>query len=266
LALLSVFGFGAQEGKDQSVLPKILAETAAYCRTFATATLHYVCLEDVIETAYSPYRIIPERFGGMLTSIKRNHLIYDYQVVKQGNDVQEQRILLEDNGRKINAKGASLQVKRFPYRNIVFGPMLLSEYWQDYHDYKIVGREKVGKAPCFIVEAVPKPNLILGHLFGKTWVGERDFKIRRLEWYQESIDNFQGLEETARVLNARPQIKMIMEYAFEEKSIRFPSKFVLSEEYINQRGVHYIRAVLTVVFKNYKFFTVETEVEVKRGA
>jgi len=266
LAHPSFFGLGAQEKNDQSLLPRILTQTAAYCRTFGSATLNYVCLEDVLETNYSPYRVVPWSFDGVVTSSKKNHLVYDYQVVKKGDDIREQRILLEDNGKKVNAKGASLQVKRFPYRNIVLGPMLLSEYWQNYHDYKVVGRERVGKEPCLIIEAVPKPSIILDHLFGKIWVGERNFKIWKLEWYQESIDNFQAAEEMAKLLNAIPQIKISMEYAFEEKGIRFPSKYVLSEEYINQRGVHYILSVLTVVFKNYKFFTVETEVELKKGA
>jgi hypothetical protein len=250
---------------DQTRLPQILAEAASYCWKFGNATLNYVCLEDVTEVIYSPYKKIPRSFNDILETGATSRYLYDYQLIKKDQDIQEQRILLEDNGRKTEIKDAPLMVKRFKYRHIILGPMLLNEYWQPLHDYRIVGSEKVKGEFCLVIQAVPKPSTKLSHLFGKIWVSERDYKVWRLEWYQESLDNYELAEETAKILQARPQLKMTMEYGFEEKGIRFPSKCVFSEEYLNIKGVIFIRSVTTVVYKNYKFFTVETEVQVKKS-
>jgi len=50
----------------------------------------------------------------------------------------------------------------------------------------------------------------------------------------------------------------------EEKGIRFPSKYVQREEFVSKRGALLIVSEVTVNYKNYKFFAVETEVEIKR--
>jgi hypothetical protein len=247
----------------QSQLPKILEKTAAYCRKFGTASLYYVCLEDITEKIYTPYREIPRSYPPLLLTVDRNHYVYDYQLIQKEGEVKEQRILLEENGVKKDVRDAPLKVKRFRYKHITFGPMLLSEYWQPYHNYRIVAKEKINGERCLVVEALPKPSFVLEHLAGKIWVRERDFDILKVEYNQETIDNYEGIEETAAKLKARPLIKLITEYVFEKKGIRFPSKYVQSEEYINLRGVHFIKSETTVNYKNYKYFIVETEVEIK---
>ena len=117
--------------------------------------------------------------------------------------------------------------------------------------------------PCFIVEAVPKPGVTGDHLYGKFWVSEGDNRVWRIEWNQESIDNYDLIEETAKMLKAVPQVKLILEMGIEEKGIRFPTKYVQREEYVNERGARLIRSETTVHYKNYKFFIVETGVAIK---
>jgi len=253
----------AEEKIDQDQLPKILAEVAAYCRRFVDASLYYVCLEDVTEIIYSPYRMMPWAHDSPYRS-KKNHCLYDYQLIQKEHDVKEQRILLEENGVKRNIKDAPLQIQRFRYRHIILGPLLMNEYWQEFHDYRIIGRERFKQEPCFVVEAVPRSGIKGDHLFGKFWVSEGDYRVWRMEWNQESIDNYELIEETAKMLNARPQVKLILEMGVEEKGIRFPSRYIQREEYVNKRGALLIRSEATVNYKNYKFFAVETEVEIKR--
>jgi hypothetical protein len=141
----------------------------------------------------------------------------------------------------------------------------MDEYWQEFHDYRIIERDRLKKEPCFVVEAVPKSGVKGDHLFGKFWISERDSKVWRMEWNQESIDNYELIEETAKALNARPQVELILEMGIEEKGIRFPSQYVQRENYINKRGALLIRSETTVNYKNYKFFTVETEVRIKKS-
>jgi hypothetical protein len=253
----------AEEKIDQSQLPRILAEVASYCRKFVDASLYYVCLEEVTETIYSPYRIMPWSHDSPYRS-QKNHWLYDYQLIQKKGDIKEQRILLEENGVILNVKEAPLQVRRFRYKHIIMGPLLLDEYWQEFHDYRIIGRERFKEEPCFVIEAVPKPGIKRDHLFGKFWVSERDNRVWRMEWNQESIDNYELIEETAKALNAQPQVKLILEMGFEEKGIRFPSRYIQREEFINKRGALLIVSEATVNYKDYKFFAVETEVQIKR--
>ena len=62
-------------------------------------------------------------------------------------------------------------------------------------------------------------------------------------------------------LNAIPQITFMTEFDFEKNKIRFPSKFLLEEEYIRPEGGRYKKSEIIVRYKDYKFFTVETEVK-----
>jgi hypothetical protein len=261
LPLAIVFSFPPQK-VDQSPLPRVLKAAADYCRMFGNASLNYICLEEITEVSYSPYRVAP-RPTPYVRNV--NHLLYDYQLVKTGGKVEEKRVLLEENGKKEHIPDAPLKVKRFPYDYIILGPMLVNEYWQSMHDYRIVGREKTGKESCLVLEAVPKPEAKADHLFGRIWVSERDYQVLRMEWNQKSINNYEVIEEKAKEIGAEPRIKLVMEYAYMKKGIRFPSKYVLSEEYINDRGVLFIGSVTTVLFRNYKFFTVETDVDFKKG-
>ena len=206
---------------------------------------------------------IPRDPSSLFHSTEKNHYVYDYQLIQKEGNVKERRVLLEENGVKKKIFEAPLNVKRLHYKNITFGPMLLSEFWQQYHDYRIVAKEKINGEMCFVVEALPKPSAGVAHLAGKIWVRERDFEVLKLEYDQETIDNYEGIEEMARKLDAKPRVKLTTEYGFEKKGIRFPSKYLQYEEYVDSKGVHFILSETTVNFRNYKFFTVETEVELR---
>jgi len=245
-------------------IAEILKKAAAYCHRFGTATLNYVCVEDLRDTIYIPFLRLPRSLYEHL-KIRSNHFVYDYQLVKVGEKISEQRKLLEENGNPKNVPAAPPRMGRFAFQMIILGPMILSEYWQQYHDYEIAGRGKVGKEKCLIIEAVPKASAPHGHLFGKVWIKEQDGRIMRLEWYQESIQNYEIIEETARALKAKPQIRMTMEYSFEKNGVGFPSKCRISEDYItNERGFRLTLSETTDNYKNYKFYTVETEVRTRQ--
>lgn len=253
-----------EEINDRSQLAKILDRVASYCDMFTKASLHYICLEEINEIVYSPYLKAPRFFDDGPVKTQKRQYLYDYQLIQKGREAKEQRILLEENGVKMRINDAPLKVQRFQYKYIILGPLLLGEYWQQFHDYRIIGQEKVRKEPCLVIEAVPKPGLKLAHLYGKIWVSSRDYRVWKLEWYQESIDNYELIEETAERLKAKPQVKLTLELAFEKKGIRFPSQYVESEEYVGQKGLLFIKSQTRVNYKSYKFFIVETEVELKK--
>lgn len=57
---------------------------------------------------------MPRRSGDAVLAGNVNHLLYDYQLVKTGEKIEEKRILLEENGKKEHIPDASLEVQRFP--------------------------------------------------------------------------------------------------------------------------------------------------------
>ena len=128
-----------------------------------------------------------------------------------------------------------------------------------------------------LIEATPIPNLETDYLYGRIWVRESDFSILKIEWNQKSIINFDLIEEEAKRFNETPVIKFYTEYALDKNGIRFPSKYSItetysrraggretrSETYRRRMGGSYTRSKTTVVYKDYKFFTVKTEVKYK---
>lgn len=258
------------DSTDQAELETILKKCADYCEKLSNSALFFVCRETIKEeihfstpvavrtvTSSGSYEV---RSGGG-QNVEKNTYVYDYQLIRKENRIKESRILLKENGKKKNEKNAPLKTKIFEHKNVIMGPIgLLSEYWQQYHDYNIVKEEKFKGEKVIVIEAVPKYGLKLNQLFGKIWVRKSDFSILKIEWNQQAIENYEKIEEIAKKLGAEPLITLVSEYAFEKKGIRFPSRYSIKEVYIVRGRRRFLRSEKTVTYEDYKFFTVETEV------
>jgi len=240
------------EKKDQAELELILKKCAEYCERLNNSVLYFICEEKITE----------EILQGRLAFVEKNRYIYDYQLIRKENKIEEQRILIKENGRKKNDLDAHLKTKRFQYKYIVFGPLgLLEEKQQEIHEYKILKNVLYKKEKAVIIEALPK---FLGNsLYGKIWIRKKDYAILKIEWEQESMGNFDIIEKLADELNAAPIVTFVSEFGFEKNKIRFPNKYSIVERYIPLFGVEksFIWSQTTVIYDNYKFFTVETGVK-----
>ncbi len=58
----------------------------------------------------------------------------------------------------------------------------------------------------------------------------------------------------------KPRITLRTEFSVEKNGIRFPSKLSLEEAYLTERGRVFVRSETNVVYKDFKFFTVEVVV------
>jgi hypothetical protein len=232
-----------------------LKKTAEYCERLDRISLHFVCHEEIKEYIYST-EYVPNFID--------NTYVYDYQLIRKGTGVKEQRILIEDNGQRMHEKNAELKTRRFKHKFVIFGPIgLLSEDQQSRYIYKIQKEKRYKGDKCCIIEIVPKPNIRTECLFGKAWVRLSDYSIMKIEWEQSSIENFERIENEAKKIGARPQITFVSEYAFEKNKIRFPSRYIVKEEYIHPHWGKEKKSEITVIYKNYKFFVVDTEIEIK---
>ena len=233
---------------DQARLSAILRRAAEYCRRLDRAALDFVCFEEVNEeTVHFTY--------------DETVYLYDYQFVRKDGKTREKRVLVSVDHEKARGRESPLQTVMFQYRNVLFGPIgLLSESWQKYHNYKLVGEDKVGKVPAMVVWATPKPDFDEPHPYGRIWIKEDDGSVLKISWDQQSLGRFKEIEEFAKSRDALPAINAFSEYGFEKNGLRFPSRNYSEQGYILSNGQRIANARVSVIYKKYKFFTVETEV------
>ena len=240
--------------KNQKELEKILEKCAEYCERLENSSLYFVCEEAINEEIRSRNSALPY--------VERNRYIYDYQLIIQGDSIEEQRILLKENGQEKDIVDAQLKTKRFHHKYIVFGPIgLLGQKQQKDYEYKILKEVIYKREKAVILEASPKFPHEFNALYGKVWIRKKDFNILKIEWEQESMENFEEIEKIAEWFKAKPKITFVSEFGFEENKIRFPNKYFVKEVYILPKGRRYMWSETTVVYDNYKFFPVDTEVK-----
>ncbi len=258
---------------NQVELEVILKKCAEYCEKLSNSVLDFVCNEKITEVIYnlvprsgrrSPSaRVYQVNVKGETASpITKNVYIYDYQLIRKENKIRERRILLKENGKTMNEEDAQLKTYRFEHKHVMFGPIgLFSEQSQQYYDYKIVKEEGYKGEKVFVLEITPKPSIEIEALYGKAWVKKSDFSILKIEWNPISLRNYKKIEEIAKKLRATPKITFVSEYDFEKNNIRFPSKYLVKEVYRTPRQGTFLKSEIKVIYKKYKFFSVEWEVK-----
>jgi hypothetical protein len=234
---------------DSARLAAVLKKAETYCRRLDRAALDFVCLEEVTEMTrhFTP---------------KTDVYLYDYQFIRKDNAVKEQRNLISVNGEKTDIRDSSLDTSMFKYKNVLFGPVgLLSRTWQTYHDYKLIGEDVIYEEKVVVIETTPGANLVQPHCYGKLWIKEGDGSVLKIVWDQRSLGNFQSIEEWAKIHDAKPEITAYCEYGIEKNGIRFPSRSYTENAYIDKNNRKFVSAEISILYKDYKFFTVETEIK-----
>jgi hypothetical protein len=268
---------GAQEARPDERLGRILGLTKAYCARIDKAAFDFICLEEIKEEFKPISELGPDAIllgyvrPGMSFSYRTpkrgwvRTFVYDYQFIRKAGESVETRTLIERDGRPTKEKNASLQTMAVRVQNALFGPTgLFSADRQSRHEYKIAGEEKTGGRTVLLVDVVPRPPAEPGHVVGRAWILEKDASILKIEWDQSSVGGFEALQDIARKINAEPRLVSTTEYGVEKNGIRFPSRDTTEEAYILKDKKKALRSLTTIVYRNYKFFTVETEVEFRR--
>jgi len=253
-------------------LNQILENCAQYCEKLSHSSLYFVCREQVEEmikhhtqaasssftlSGGGTYRV----YGGVDT--EKHTYVYDYQLVRKDGVIRESRILLKEDGKKRHEENAPLKTKRFFYKHVIFGPTgLLSRKAQLKHDFNIIKRKKFNKEKVIVIRATPKNERGVTHLYGDVWVREEDYRILKIEWNQKSLENYERMEDIAEQSKAIPKPVLISEYMYEQNGIQFPSKYIIKEIYESEfRRRRTLKSETKVTYKDYKFFTVSTEIK-----
>jgi hypothetical protein len=257
---------------EEVQLSTVLNRALRYCRRLEKAALDFVCLEEISEkidlSRDKEDEIYVPLNAGISTQIKiakrkqENTYLFDFQFTRKGELKKENRNLLEKNGKPVKEKDAELETSVVQVHNVLFGPLgLLSENWQGYHDYQLVGEEEVQGEKVAIIDSTPKSALSGAHGFGRAWVKVADGSVLKIEWKPESIPGIDILEARARRYHSELSVSLITEYGFEKNGIRFPSRDYSEEAYLKPDGKKFIRSRTSVIYRDYKFFTVETDIK-----
>jgi len=261
---------------DQEKLNLILEKCAEYCEKLSNTVLDFICLEKITEEINTFNDRQSREFAELsdptiaidTTYPEKNILtyIYDYQMIRKDNKISDRRILLRENGKKMNEVNAQLKTRRYKHHNIIFGPIaLFAELWQPQYEYEIIQRKKFKGNRVVIIEATPNEKMTSSNPYGKVWIREDDFSIVKIEWDQRSLGNLTVLKVDARRFESTPKVEIYAEYAFEKNGIRFPNKYSIIETYYRNGIKNFIRCEIITTYKDYEFFTVESAVKYKKG-
>jgi hypothetical protein len=246
-------------------LAAVLKKAGEYCARLDSVTLYFVCLEDVTEKIYDPFRVtgsIP------YWKTERNNFVYDFQMIRK-DAIEEKRILLNDNNRTLRGESAALQTQRFRYKYIVFGPLgLFGAAEQSHYRYQAEKEERLWGRPTVVVQAAPVTAADSQYVWGKAWLDAADGSILKIVWAEESLENYADIRAFAAALKARPELEFSTEFRFSKNGIRFPSRFTMNEAYREESPSSNLRRLvksdLEVLWRDYKFFTVEVESKIIR--
>jgi hypothetical protein len=271
----------AQAPAASPTLAEVLAKAAEYCRKLESSAFDFVCREEIrevidpkLDAAKSVTRTItgepgylgPTYLGPSITistvrKIKRS-FAYDYQCIRAGRSIRESRTLLEENGKKKVRENAELQTSVIVYGTALLAPVgLFGARFQVNYDFKVVGEERAGPIRLLVVDATPKPGVPPSRdLYGRAWINPVTGDIHRIEWSESRVGNFDVFEKRGEKFKRAPRLTIRSEFSAEKNGIRFPSRLAVEEAYLNDKGKMFVRSRTDVVYKDFKFFTVEFEV------
>ena len=183
--------------------------------------------------------------------------------------IEERRVLLRENDKPLRLENAALKTQRFRYKYIVFGALgLFGADEQSHYRYRVEREETLWGRPTIVVHAVPVTAADSLYVWGKAWLDAADGSILKIEWAEESLENYGDIQAFAAGLKAKPDLKFSTEFRFFKNGIRFPSQFTMNEGYREESPSSNLRrfekSELAVVWRDYKFFTVEVESKIIR--
>jgi TonB family protein len=192
---------------------------------------------------------------------KRNNFLCDYLIIKKAGAIEERRIILKENGRKIADRNKLLEEKRFSGLSSLLAPLrVLAKDRQSRFNFRIVDEEGVHGNKAYVIEALPRSEDEDGIWSARIWVDKKSFQILKCEIEGVPIDGYEDVLKDCVIVNIKPIFIMTHEYRAEKNGVLFPSRSKVHAAYpgIDYRGP-IEKVTISLAYDKYKFFTVETE-------
>ena len=194
-----------------------------------------------------------------------NSYLFDYQFLRHAGEIKEKRVLLEKNGKQAHEKESPPETSAFRYADILLMPVrLLDERFGEYYDYHVLREDTLDGVNIWVLDIIPRLSIVDVYLGGKVWLNQADSSIMRIDWDPSTFGGYEKILSRAKAYQAQPLVTSYTEFGVEKNGLRFPSVDLTEEAYQDQNGGKFVRAVTKVVYKDYKFFTVETETDFKK--
>ncbi len=260
--------------EDEARLREILRSTGEYCERVKQIALHYVCQEKIIDIenffqgASRALGMQREEKAFDIRRVKRQTYRYDYQLIRKGDDLLEQRVMLEKNGRKKHQENTDLSHLKYYSQYLIFGPVgFLSLYWQNHFLYSFIGKDTIAGEAVFIIQADPTEVRLDNYSIGRIWVN-KDFQVVRVEWEPASIQNYEDEILISRLGPFQKKVVWTVEYTIEKNGVRFPSRQLIREIFFrsSENGFQQkaVKRETRFEYDAYKFFIVETDVRFQK--
>jgi hypothetical protein len=260
---------------DPALLPRILEQTAVYCERLKGMALDFVCLETIREADSSlVWAKATQMFPGSralslkdakdlkITDTKTKKFVYDFQLIKKGDEFTERRTLLEEDGRPKKTENATLSTRHASAKYLVFGPVgFLSKTWQPFFRYEILGTEIEGKSTAWVIRASPPERREENYYHGRIWIDQSDFSILKIEWEPLAEQDAPTGPQTPEGVDRK--WTWVVTYDVVKNGIRFPGFQTIQEDYISTNGKSHRKYLAEYRFDSFKFFTVESAVVIK---
>jgi hypothetical protein len=196
---------------------------------------------------------------------------YEYQVIRDKEQITENRKPLRVDKVPFQHSQSTQKPIAFNHHYLIYGPIVLfSENRQPFYKYSILKEETIDGEKTMVIEALPLYYQDPALQFGKAHVKESDGSIVGIEWNPKSIRNFQSILEQAGGPGVSPQLSFFLELNVIKDNLHFPSrcqvKWTLEgvDEKVmagaRKKGYALTGVVTDIIYKNYKFFTVGTQV------
>lgn len=266
---------GTQTGRtDQANLTDVLVKAANYCEKLKSAAFHYFCNEEIDEifNKYPTYRRWQDKGKRHASDREANRYVYEYQILKKDETVQEKRVLIEKNGEKKQVEKAKLATRFvYSYRSF-YGPIsLVGKKSQRLYHYEIIERISRPGGEILVIEAIPKKKAAKNRNHGKVWIHSKSGSVLRIEVDEKSIPGYASMLKIARRYGAKAELKVNHYYDMLYKGLRYPSKTEFIESYygganLQRKFLHgrYVRSRTTFQYKNYSFFDVQVEYRLEK--
>ncbi|MDH4272532.1 MAG: TonB family protein, partial [Candidatus Aminicenantes bacterium] len=275
----------ALEPAYDAQLRVILDRCTEYCDRLSGLALDFICEETIKEIHYNFGDVTgwiayvyqppgpPKRplvtastplFDPELT--EKNSYVSDYLLVKKGDHLEERRILLQEDGRKMPDREKILDEKKFSVLRPLFSPIrLLERDRQPLFQYTLLKEEKINKRKSYLIEAVPKSIDAAGVQYGRIWVDMKNFQIIQCEIDGVPFEGYDDILEDCIRFNIDPLFTTTYLYQIERKGVLFPSRVSIRVVYKDPQ-TKLKKMKMDITYKKYKIFTVETEEEIRQTA
>ncbi|MGA2532506.1 MAG: TonB family protein [Candidatus Aminicenantales bacterium] len=283
---------GAAAGSSsQAELAGILEKCAEYCDKLKGAALDYICEETIRDVFYNLMTQEERKKSSVVLSMvsgagsvsrlgisdlppysnrtEKNEYVCDYLLIKNGEGIEDKRIILKENGRKIPDRTKFLEEKRFATLLPYLAPVrLVGRDRQRLFDYRLLDLEKVKGKDAYLIEAIPKAGAAAGVEYAGIWVEKKNFRVLKIEITGVPIEGYESVLEELIQYNIKTKFVTTYSYLVEKKGLAFPSGAAIRVNYPfpgMTPELYNIEKIRTdIKYDKYKFFTVETDGAVKK--